>query len=43
VLNYAGAAAANARGLLEGVGQLQDSPIVVMAPDDLNSDRKAAG
>ena len=41
-LNNHRTALADTRGLLEGVCQLQDSPVVMVAADDLNSNGKAA-
>ena len=42
-LDDAGAPAADVSRLLEGIGQLQHAPIVVVAPDDLDSNWQAAG
>src|ERR1700751_1786124 len=36
------AAAGDVGGLLEGVGELQDAPVVVMPADDLEADGQAA-
>jgi hypothetical protein len=43
LIHYCRAALADVGGLLERISQLQDSPVVVMSPDDLKPDRKPAG